>query len=334
MDCPSDIVDRFGLGAVRRCRRIEHGYISETWDVTTDSGRYAVRNRPPSHGDPNMVRAQHRLMLHLARMGFPVPRLVCGGSGETFVVEGDACYEIQTWIDGGHCDDRRPTHRAAAARTLAAYHCAVDGFDDPQLHQHVARYHPQRLALIAGELAMGTTPDVAPAFVSPVDRLVAHADDLHLRLVAFDQLPTLVIHGDYYGQNLLFKGDEVSGLVDYDQAHWAPRIVEVAEALIYFGREALGADSSPARFHHIVYDGWVDVTLAAQFLRTYLEVAPLTQRELRVLPDVMRLIWLSASLRPPLELPLSSGNREALNEVVALADWAHAHAAGIVTAAR
>jgi Ser/Thr protein kinase RdoA (MazF antagonist) len=113
--------------------------------------------------------------------------------------------------------------------------------------------------------------------------------------------------------------------VDYDLAQWSARVLELAEALIYFARER------KRRFKHVVYPGVLDLGLMERFLEDYAQVVDLTAAEVRALPHFIRTIWLCASLDPPLHAHLKAEEApQAVPEVLALADWAMAHSAEIV----
>jgi Ser/Thr protein kinase RdoA (MazF antagonist) len=130
----------------------------------------------------------------------------------------------------------------------------------------------------------------------------------------------MVIHGDYYAGNILFQDDRVTGVVDYDKAHWSARALEVAEATLYFAQEP------DARFQRIVYSNVLDLDTLQRFLKAYAGIACLTVAEIRALPHLMGTIWLCASLDPPLAPRLRlDGDLEPLLEVLALAEWARDH---------
>jgi Ser/Thr protein kinase RdoA (MazF antagonist) len=135
-------------------------------------------------------------------------------------------------------------------------------------------------------------------------------------------VPELVIHGDYYADNLIVRDDRIVGVIDYDQAHWCWRAMEVAEALIYFAREA------EERLEHIVYSGALDLGAVERFLAAYGTEVWLSDAELEVLPHLVRAIWMCAALDPPLApRPDVKAALDVLPEVLYLADWAKLHAA-------
>jgi Ser/Thr protein kinase RdoA (MazF antagonist) len=158
-----------------------------------------------------------------------------------------------------------------------------------------------------------------------VEELKTHARDLATRFSQFGQMPELIIHGDYYAENLIFQGDTVACVVDYDLAHWSWRSMELAEALIYFTTEP------STQLKQIVYAGFLDLDAIQRFLGTYCDTARLQESEIRALPHLIRTIWLCASLDPPLEPLLSrSAAPQALPEILMLADWARSRAEDII----
>jgi Ser/Thr protein kinase RdoA (MazF antagonist) len=154
-----------------------------------------------------------------------------------------------------------------------------------------------------------------------IRQLERHAAVLAARFDSHGGLPGLIIHGDYYADNLLLADDCVVGVVDYDKACWQPRVVDLAEALIYFG------STRPGPLRHVVYPGFLEWAPFERFAQGYCEVITLSAEETEALPDYVACIWVQVSLQRLLERRARpTGARDALQEVLALADWADAHA--------
>lgn len=103
---------------------------------------------------------------------------------------------------------------------------------------------------------------------------IGHAlDDLAAVLPALARLPHQVVHDDVNGGNVLVRDGQVTGIVDFGDAGFAPRACDVGIAMSY----TLGYTSEP------------DVLAApAAFLDGYGEVIALTRGELGVLPVLVR----------------------------------------------
>lgn len=321
----------YRLGKAVAVRRIESGFVDDNWLVETERGRYFFKRRHPRRRQPAaLVQAQHDLMAHLRRAGLPAPTLVPTSGGETFLALGDDLYELEEFIDGRPYDHGRPSHLDAAARMLGRYHACVEGFTPQAFRERDDLYGPANSRASLARLSDAWQLDRHPELEQVARELAGHADDLAARFDGHGTLPYLVIHGDYYAGNLLFDGDRIVGVVDYDKANWQPRVAEVAEALIYF------ASPRPGHLKYLVYPGFLEWEPLVRFLLNYARAAILGEDEIQALPDYVWCIWLSVSLRrllegapscPPEALP-------ALREVLALGAWVNANARRMIEMAR
>jgi homoserine kinase type II len=318
------VLAHYDLGAFRASRPIERGYVNELWVIRTTRGRFVLKRRHPDLRETRTILGQHALVRHLDKTGFPAPPFVATRRGTTFVELDEEVYEVQEYVAGSLREPTSPSQMAMAARTLGWYHRAVLGFDHPALYRERERYGPEALERIWGGLMEDWRGRLTPQVERLCVALARHVNDVRSLYRSFGDLPELVIHGDYYAENLIWQGDTIVGVVDYDQAHWCARALELAEALIYFAREP------DRRCQHIVYPGVLDLGGIGRFLRAYMEVVRLSEAEVRALPQLIRTIWMCASLQPTLKPHLALERAaQVLPEILVLADWASAHASDI-----
>ncbi len=313
----------YELGELRSARRLERGFVDENWVVETERGRYFLKRRHPRRRQAEQViRAQHELIAHLRRAGFPAPVLVPAATGESFLALEGEVYELEEYIEGEPYRHDHPVHLEVAAWTLGRYHACVEGFDPPALREQGNLYCPENWQAVLQHLREAWQLDRDVGISRIAQRLESLAHDLAARFAGHGELPYLVIHGDYYAGNLLFDGDRVVGLVDYDKTGWQPRVAELAEALIYF------ASPRPGHMKHLVYPGFLVWEPFTRFVQGYACVIRLGENEARALPDYVWCIWFSVSLRRLLERAPRRPPEAvaALQEVLALANWARANA--------
>ena len=311
------VLSGYDLGALRHLVRVERGYVNEKWLLETARGLYLLKRRHPNLRKRLLVQAQHSLVQYLRGADFPAPALVATRNGNTALVHGGELYEIQQYVPGEPYCVGCPGHLPAAGNILGLYHNAVVGFDHSMLHWPRERYGTLAFARILERLQESWGPWPGSELAPLLAQLQRHDQDLQSLYADFGQLPELVIHGDYHGANLVFRGNQIAGLVDYDLAHWCLRVMEVAEACIAF------CTDPGLRLKHIVYQGILDVELVMGFLTAYQRETPLLEAEIQAFPEMIRTIWLCAALDPPLgpHLSLEAATR-ALPEILALADWA------------
>lgn len=325
------VLSAYGLGTLVAARRIQRGYVDENWLAETEQGRYFVKRRHPRRCQPSaVIQAQHDLISRLRQSGFPAPKLIPTAAGQSFLVLDREVYEVGEYIEGELFDSDRPEHLAAAAQMLGRYHRAVEGFAPPALMRQGPLYSPESAHAGLTRLCEAWQVGADPALASCARELEAQADDLAERFGGHGPLPHLIIHGDYYSGNLLFEGDCIIGVVDYDKASWQSRVAELAEALIYF------ASPRPGHLRHLVYPGVLAWGPFARFLQGYAQVIALGDAEMAALPDFIGCIWFTVSLRRLLEqhpdCPPEAD--EALHEVLILGNWARVHASKMVDTAR
>jgi homoserine kinase type II len=317
------VLVHYDLGQLLGARRTEHGFVDENWIIDTYRGRYFLKRRHPRRRQSSdLVKAQHELIRWLHQAGFPAPVLVPTDTGETFLILGEELFEIEEFVEGQPYDHNRPAHLRAAARTLGIFHTLVTGFAPNALCSRKDLYHPLYTNAILDNMLEAWQIDDAVGETSVVQQIRDLVASLSAIFASHEELPHRIIHGDYHAGNLLFDGDRIVAVVDYDKTNWQPRVAEVAEALIYF--------SSPRENNlgHLVYTGFLEWEPFTRFLKQYATSATLDEREIDALPDYIGCVWLTMSLRRLLErYPKRPEEAEsALQEVLALGTWAGANA--------
>ena len=314
------LLRHYRVGELRAARRAERGFVNDNWIVDATTGRLFVQRRHPLLCQPELIRAQHSLIHRLRESGFPAPTIVPTITTETFLVIDGDWYEIQEYIEGAPYEHDRLTHLEEAALTLGRYHTLVEGFAPRALRHPSQVVRPGVVARSLTDLITSWQVPRDPNGADIARQLEAEAADLTACFSEHGPLYHLVIHGDYYADNLIFKGDQIVGVVDYDKACWQPRVRELAEALIYF------SSPRPSHMKHIVYSGHLRWEPFSMFLHGYAETATLDDEEIRALPDYIGCIWLLFSLQRLMEEERRPQHAmEALQEVLGLASWAKAN---------
>ncbi|MCS6882796.1 MAG: homoserine kinase [Oscillochloridaceae bacterium] len=290
---PGDVkraLQHYDLGTVRSVRPASHGAVNETAFVETSSGRYVVRRNQRATGW-GKIELRHRLLNWLRIRGFPSPRLIPARNGDNAVEVDGRVFEVFTFIDGDEFNIDRPAHISGTGSILARYHRTVADF--PHLPPPEApRYNPGSLLGLIERLMQR---DIMGELAEPLnwyDRRAAYLRSV-LPDEAYADLPHVLIHGDMHRDNVIFRGDAVAALIDFDQVTVDARIVDLADALVDF---TVGA-TPPDWFPWGVYAGPLDPQRARLLLEGYHTIAPLTDAERKALPVLVEVIWLQGNLR-------------------------------------
>jgi homoserine kinase type II len=208
------IVDEFSLGELVSCTSINAGTVNSNYKISTAATAFFVRvNEGKSAADVRWE-AQLLLALHAAnvpiagivghRNGQPLMSLRCGAE-EKFI-------SVFEWLDGHHLGaaDVSVDNMATLGHALANFHRATElltslhrpnRYDVREIERRLTWIESQQrqeltqtLALLRRELS-----EVAPMLSTPQQR-------------------PLLMHGDLFRDNVLWQGQRLLALLDFEQA--------------------------------------------------------------------------------------------------------------------
>ncbi len=261
--------------------------------IDTGGARLFLKRRNPGYAREDWVRFDHALLAHLTDDGIPVPQVVPTDTGKTWIAEGGHIYELFTFIDGEQHRTGDPAQLQAAGETLGSIHLSTEGFKPP-VEKEWGRFHdPQEAWRWLAELK-----EIADREGLAEERdTLAQASELAAELAErlsdamYWSLPRTIVQADYHPANLKFHGDEVVGVFDWDWASAQPRMVDLADGLLFF----CGRRDTPL----IGGDIWslteafdLDVGRVSRFGGGYTRMVTPIPEELAALPDLMRARWL------------------------------------------
>jgi len=212
------------------------------------------------------------LMKHLAANGLSCPDVMQRHNGTLlFEIHGkQGC--IVSCLSGKTLDHLSEARLYAAGKALAQLHLAGADFE-------LRRDNPTGPGWLAENIH-----DVRDATARLYGQDAANLlnDELDFqRSCAWDSLPRGVIHGDLFVDNILFEGEQVSGIIDFYYAHDAAYAMDIAIAL---NAQAVVLSQR-------------DKDRIEAFLNGYQSLRPLNDEERAALPLLLRLsalrFWVS-----------------------------------------
>jgi homoserine kinase type II len=229
---PAAVADRFGAGEVLSCTPVTEGLMNPNWRLVTTEGTFAVKL--VRDASPAEVRRQHRLLPLLAERGLPVPPVRTTRDGDSLAeVDGD-WYAMTGWLPGTHRSGLRlsPAGCRALGESLGRLHAALRDLQPPappSLPDDPRRVEDTVAVLDRYARAAAARRDEFDAFA--VTEIAWRRRLLHRirgeRPATRAVRPVGWTHGDLNHLNLLFDGETVSGLLDWDRLGPRPYGLEV-----------------------------------------------------------------------------------------------------------
>jgi homoserine kinase type II len=247
--------------------------------VATERGKFLLKRRARGRDEPQKVAFTHALQLYLTGKSFPLPHLIGTRRHNNSMLQvHGAVYELFEYVAGQQYPQTlEATHESG--RVLATYHHLLNDFRS-EWKPGMGSYH--------------NAPGVERGFESLLAKVTAPEDREVLTFLAesyqhashmadgqgLSAWPKQIVHADWHPGNMLFNGDRVIAVIDYDSARFLPRIVDVANGALQFS--IVGGEDDVSKWPEEP-----DESRFRRFLRGYDEVNLLTEAEVRTLPWLM-----------------------------------------------
>lgn len=250
-------------------------------------GRYLLKRRARGKDDPFKVAFAHALVAHLRTQGFPVPALISMRDNQSSMLQlGGHVYELFEYVEGERYNNSLE-QTWYAGHTLGQYHRAVEGFHT-EWTPPAGSFHDAD-AVRTGLNAIPTTAAGHDSVVGHEAELLRITQNLHEQYDAaaervsqggLPQWPVTIIHGDWHPGNMLFDGDRICAVLDFDAARHQPLIIDLAYGMLQFSilRGPTGPEEWP---------DFGDETRTRRFLNGFLSCHAVPTEQRRVVPDLM-----------------------------------------------
>ena len=192
--------------------------------LDTAKGRYWLRiDVERSEMD---VKREIDLLLYLRKHGFPCPQLLIDRTGRQYHELGGKCISLFKFIDG-HKREGATLSLAQienAGRVLGDLHVIGKGYKKGVEN----RFNFELVAEVYQEVR-----DRLPPYFKKITRTL-DAEVGYLEHYLECKLPKGIIHGDLYLDNILFRGEKVVGVLDFEAASRGKYIFDLATAVNAF----------------------------------------------------------------------------------------------------
>jgi homoserine kinase type II len=252
----------YDLGEVVSAKGIAEGVENSNYLLRTERGTF-ILTLYEKRVQPKDLPFFIGLMEHLASEGLPCPTPVKARDGEALRTLCGRPAALVTFLEGMWPRRIHPFHCSGVGGALAQLHSAGAGFS-MQRENDLSVAGWRRLLAASAERAHEVRPGLA--------------EELRQELAALERawptdLPRGAIHADLFPDNIFFRGERVSGVIDFYFACTDFLAYDLAICLNAWCFEP---------------DGDFNVTKARLLLAAYRAVRPLSAKELEALPLLAR----------------------------------------------
>lgn len=265
-EVPDDALEAFvasyDIGRVRSCKGIAEGVENSNFLLHTDAGHFILtlyEKRVNAEELPFFL----RLMEHAQACGVICPLPVKNREGSALNTLAGRPAAIVTFLDGISVNHPSEAHCAALGAALAQFHVCTSNFP------------MQR----SNSLGLQGWQDLAARIGADADQVMGGLKGLiesTLETLAVEwprDLPTGIIHADLFPNNVLFTGNQITGVIDFYFA--------CTDILAYDLVICLNAWCCEA-------DGRFNLAKAQAMLAAYHKIRPISEAEIAAIPTLAR----------------------------------------------
>lgn len=247
-----------------------------------DSGENKyILHRYRRNADKSRAIFQLKLQQHLLDNNFPTSEIVKTITGKSILTIDNTLWALFTFVEGTEYNFSRLEQAAEAGRRLAQFHNILSSFHEPPIYLD--------FNLPIREVFLKSTSNLTQMHEMFLNQGVD--DELSscrrwweklmndLPLGVLDRLPSGWIHHDYHGRNVIFSGDDMCGLFDFDELTRGPLACDIAFGIHMFGREYRGSRKIRPEF-------------ANSFFSEYSRIRPVTRDEIEAFPSLLLFAYL------------------------------------------
>ncbi len=197
------------------------GRLNLHWLALRRSERLVLRRWASQWAD---VQYEQHLLARVAALGWPVAAIVDGP-----LSFGGAYWSLAPFLEGEPGPrERTPEQQRQLGHLLAEFHISL-----AQISELGQRAGWRRCEAILSDRAIERTLDSGESrWPNEVRALRWHLERARTRVTAVDlgKWPGIIVHGDFTPWNLRFRDGRLSGILDFELAHWDHRVGDFALA--------------------------------------------------------------------------------------------------------
>lgn len=215
------VVEEFALGDLTSFSGIKNGSVNTHYFIETKRGRYFAKiDEVKSELE---VKQELDLLFHLRKQNFACPQTLKSKSGRFHLEFQGKCLTVSRYIEGTEVsvEVMTPVQLSAVGHALANLHLIgrsyKKGIDN--------RFGFNRIA--------ATYREVRRQLPSHLKSIIRVLDDefSYLENYLDNNLPKGIIHGDLFSDNVKFKGNRLTGIMDFEAACRGKLIYDLATAV-------------------------------------------------------------------------------------------------------
>jgi Ser/Thr protein kinase RdoA (MazF antagonist) len=187
--------------------------------VVTSRGKFLIKTYRRDPFVLDALRFQHRLADHLTKNNLPVAAIAVARDGKRIIEKDDWAMELQQFVEGEPMEVSGET-LAVSAEALGKFHEVCRDFPRPERDARMWRFSEVPRTHFGKLFERARLEGDEKKAIQHCNHIALFLRDAGeaLSLDNRSQFETGLIHGDWHGGNLIFRGERLAAIVDLEFA--------------------------------------------------------------------------------------------------------------------
>ncbi|MGE3075794.1 MAG: phosphotransferase enzyme family protein [Dehalococcoidia bacterium] len=231
-----DVLGMYGLWPYGDPEPVAGGSLNFNFHTYSDGGEHFLRRYRDNLELPRIM-GEHALVKWVAERGIPAPVPESVPEKGTVAVMGGGHWALYPWVEG--VVRERGSLTAEQAHLLGSVHGAIQAIlagypSDPNERPQLTWDKAQSLELLQRLRIVAAERNAEHWMQEHLAAQAAHLESLEvLPPSAFASLPRQVLHGDFHDHQVMWDGDQIVAVVDWEIWRTDSRIWEVIRSLSF-----------------------------------------------------------------------------------------------------
>jgi Ser/Thr protein kinase RdoA (MazF antagonist) len=225
-----EIIKNFNLGSLVSIEKISNGWVNDNYKLKTSKGVFVIRGMNDEVRKKPLTSSSlsFRVLEHLksSKFDYQVPEPLKNAEGSYLLRLKNKNFMVYEMIKGIVPERLNRTQLKSMIHGLAQYHKSMKKFPLKKIRDEV------RLKGLKKKL------DTINATKSKSKLNVLARENIGLIVNLFNKIKSktfekniLAVHMDFHRKNMVYKGNELMGILDFDNIIFAPRILDIAHLI-------------------------------------------------------------------------------------------------------
>ncbi len=274
LECAENILKNYNLGKLISLEEISQGSVQTNYKLICDKSCAILRiyeNR-----EYNSISYEVDILKKINTNGFNCPLPFSQISGDIIGSVMNKNYVLFEFIEGEHIENPSMYHKTQLIETVAKFNIAAKDVRS-EYEKYRMNYNPK----FCEEYARKAARDIGTK--NAEDKLSWYLLQLS-NLQLPDEMTKAICHGDFHFTNILYKNNEIMGLIDFDDANYTYACFDLVSMMDPFGKNGFDWHNYE---NFSKSDEVFDFEKSREVLRKYLKINPLPKLDLMHLYDVL-----------------------------------------------